>query len=126
MRAITRDNFAAVPTRTSDAPVWVQAHKIQYLRWRDCIMKMRRVQGVVFAMLLATTMEIGVNCQFLADFNNNKLPYFKKLSASSKLKKVQIAYVLANALSVRPQPMSRSAPWGDSLDNIYLRPLKNC
>ena len=38
-----RDNFAAVPTRTSDAPVWVQAHKMQSLRWIDCIVKPRRV-----------------------------------------------------------------------------------
>ena len=39
----TRENFASVPTRTSDAPMWVQAQKMQYLRWRDCIVKPRRV-----------------------------------------------------------------------------------
>ena len=33
----TRDNFAAVPTRTSYAPVWVQEQKIQSLRWIDGI-----------------------------------------------------------------------------------------
>ena len=30
-----RENFAAVLTHTSDAPVWVQAQKMQSLRWRD-------------------------------------------------------------------------------------------
>ena len=39
----TRENFAAVPTRTSDAPVWVQAQKMQSLRWRDCIVKPRSI-----------------------------------------------------------------------------------
>ena len=39
----TREDFAAVPTRTSDAPVWVQAQKIQSLRWRDCIVNPCRV-----------------------------------------------------------------------------------
>ena len=39
----TRENFAAVPTRTSDTPMWVQAHKMQSIRWRDGIVMPRRV-----------------------------------------------------------------------------------
>ena len=44
-------------------------------------------------------MEIEVFLDFL---KNKRLPYFKKISASSKLKKVQITNVLVNFLSVLP------------------------
>ena len=39
----TRDNFAAVPKRTSYAPVWLQAQKMQSLRCRYYIVKPRRI-----------------------------------------------------------------------------------
>ena len=48
-------------------------------------------------------MEIEV---FLAFLKNKRLPYFKKISASSKLKKVRITNVLVNFLSVRPLMVS--------------------
>ena len=39
----TRENFAAVTIRTSYAPVWLQAQKMQSIRWRDGIVIPRRV-----------------------------------------------------------------------------------
>ena len=42
------------------------------------------------------------NQSFLAFLKNKRPPYFKKISASLKLKKVRITYVLVNFLSVRP------------------------
>ena len=39
----TRVNFAAVPTRTIYAPVWVQTQKMKSRRWRDGIVMPRRV-----------------------------------------------------------------------------------
>ena len=53
----------------------------------------------MFASSLAMRMEIGV---FFAFLKNKRLPYFKKISASSKHLKVQITNVLVNFLSVRP------------------------
>ena len=44
----------------------------------------------------------GNHLIFLSVFNNKRLPYFKKILASSKLKKVRITNVLVNFLSVRP------------------------
>ena len=41
---------------------------------------------------------------FLAFLKNKRLPYFKKISARSKLKKFRITNVLVNFLSVRPLP----------------------
>ena len=46
--------------------------------------------------------EDGNRSYFLAFLKNKRLPYFKKISASSKLKKVRITNVLVNFLSVRP------------------------
>ena len=40
---LNKGNFAAVPTRTSYAPVWLQAQKMQSLRWRDGIVMPRQV-----------------------------------------------------------------------------------
>ena len=59
---------------------------------------------------------------FLAFLKNKRLPYFLKISASSKLKKVQITNVLVNFLSVRPLSMAqmsndderKSIKYGDS------------
>ena len=44
----------------------------------------------------------GWKSEFLAFLKNKRLPYLKKISASSKLKKVRITNVLVNFLSVRP------------------------
>ena len=46
--------------------------------------------------------EDGNRSFFLAFLKNKLLPYFKKISASSKLEKVRITNVLVNFLSVRP------------------------
>ena len=40
---LTKENFAAVTTRTSYAPVWLQAQKMQSLRWRYGIVIKRQV-----------------------------------------------------------------------------------
>ena len=53
----------------------------------------------MFASSWAMRMEIGF---FLTFLKNKRLPYFKKISASSKLKKVRITNVLVNFLSVCP------------------------
>ena len=42
------------------------------------------------------------NWSFFDFLKNKRLPYFKKISASSKLKKVRITNVLVNFLSVLP------------------------
>ena len=42
------------------------------------------------------------NWSFSSFLKNKRLPYFKKISASSKLKKVRITNVLVDFLSVRP------------------------
>ena len=72
---------------------------MQSIRWRHGIVMPLRVYGVVFESSLAMRMEIGF---FFAFLKNKRLPYFKKISASSKLKKVRITNVLVNFLSVRP------------------------
>ena len=69
----TRENFDAVTTRTSYAPVWLQSQKMQSLRWRDSMVMLRRVQEVVFAALFEMRMEIAI---FKSIFNNKILPYF--------------------------------------------------
>ena len=45
---------------------------------------------------------------FLSVFNNKRLPYFKQISASSKLNRVRITYVLVNILSVHPIQLANS------------------
>ena len=45
---------------------------------------------------------------FLSVFNNKRLPYFKQILASSKLKRVRITYVLVNILSVHPIQLANS------------------
>ena len=88
---LTRENFAAVPTRTNDAPVWVQAQKMQSLRWKDCIVKPRRVYRVVFASLLATTMQMGVNRHFKKLFSIAKdSNTLKKYWPAQNLKKAKL------------------------------------
>ena len=78
----TKETFAAVTTRTIYAPLWLQDQNSQSLRWRDGIVMSRQVKGIVFALSLALRMEI----RFFKDFLENKqLPYFKTISASSKL-----------------------------------------
>ena len=46
--------------------------------------------------------EDGNRSFFLAFLKNKRLPYFKKILASSKLKKVRISNVLVHFLSVSP------------------------
>ena len=53
--------------------------------------------------------EDGNRSFFVAFLKNKRLPYFKKISGSSKLKKVQITNVLVNFVSVRPLLLSPNA-----------------
>ena len=72
---------------------------MQSLRWRDGIVMSRRVQGVVFASSMVMRMEIRV---FLAFLKNKRLPYFKKILASSNLKKSELPMYQLNFYQFAP------------------------
>ena len=74
--------------------------KMTSLRWRDSIvMPPPSLGGLVCDIVGAV---VGIRSFELAFLKNKRLPYFKKILGSSKLKKVRITNVLVSFLSVCP------------------------
>ena len=71
-----------------------------------------KTQGLGGRVCLVIGDEDGNRSFFLAFLKNKRLPYFKKISASSKLKKVRITNVLVDFLS---EGMKVCSPW-----NIFI------